>query len=503
LSKLKQLLSRFLPPSARGFHEKAHELLAITTKLTQMNASLQDELLKQNEQMAFLQSGVLQEIQNMQAQNTEIHDKILECFSKMDGQLVAINHTDKSIGDLSSALLREITSAKKEIKDTRVMLRDFIKHSAETILKDKPVNKSRYLFVNDTFDTFHHGCTGTSFVIRKMLGDSVASVRFELLLSYMAPKKIEDFFSEEFKIKWERENDWLINKAELCDEIVINGEGSMAMYRPFTLNYFYLAYYCMKHLGKKVHVINHSIGLTQYHVEMSETDAENFSSIIKLVYSDVSSCYVRETESMSCMESILPGKAKLSFDCLPIYITKYYKQTDNIVRNKIVISGGNFLPDWFPRFIDEVLKSLPEDFSDMPVKFLLSEMPCKEYTGDVNLYKAITKSVGKQVDLVAVSSTDEWLDELAFASIFISGRFHHSIACFMLDTPFLAFKTNNKKMEGMLDIIKKKDCLLDGDFEEVVERSATILRNRDFYNPNSEAIKNMIVDLAYANFEFI
>lgn len=376
---------------------------------------------------------------------------------------------------------------------------------SEYKLQTEAFQRCRYLLINDTFNTFHHGSTATSIAIKSYLGDSVNTIPYDLIFNpRVFPTSLREFLSREFEIKWEKENNWLIEKVKQCEEVVMNGEGSMACYGNGTLYDLYLAYYCSVKLGKKVHIINHSIYTDDYVHFLSPDAAEDFKAMVRLTYSVITNAYIREPQSFMHMEKLLPGKAKQSFDCISLYISKIYdrSRTDNVKKNGIVISGGNFLGPWYADFLKALLKTLPAKFSDMSVSFLFSDIPYCELSGDEELFSKISAVLGGNVEKCIVKSTDEWLDVIGSTALFISGRFHHSIAAFMLDTPFFAFKTDTKKMEGMLEVIQKTENLLSENKDQALLQCKTLFENPKFFENNDNSIKEKIVDMALRNFTF-
>ena len=288
----------------------------------------------------------------------------------------------------------------------------------------------------------------------------------------------------------------------------------MARYGTWTLNFLYLAYYCATVLKKRVHIINHSIFLSNYVDNADNTDnagnadalpvneAEDFAQIVKLTYSAITGCCVREPESFAQLEALVPGKARLGFDCISIYIRETYAKSMIEGRNRIVISGGNFLGRWYAPFIKDLLGVLPDELAKLPVAFLFSDIAYSEISGDIALWEEVFTLLGGNIEKIAVQNTDDWLDAIGSAALLVSGRFHHSIAAFMLDTPFLAFRTDTKKMEGMLQAIEKAENLLPGNVAGAMARAGILLHDPGFFTANDEHIKEKIANLALNNFNF-
>lgn len=363
------------------------------------------------------------------------------------------------------------------------------------------------LLVNDTFNIFHHGCSATSMAIRMQLESQchLSIVPWVSLIDpQVSPKSYQEFISYEFMQKWMQVNSKIIQSILAADHVVINGEGSVSRYGSGTRSLFYLMYVSSKILGKKTSIINHSVYTSNYAESLSVNEQNDFINIIKCAYSSLANCWVREEKSLEQLERVRPGVGKLSFDCLPLYIQKMYPHYGSTLsKNGILVSGGNFLGDWYLDFLSEILPHLEVAVGSTALKFLFSDIPYSERSGDMDLYKKIASRFGDKVHLLAAKTTDEWLQAIQSASIFISGRFHHSMACFMLDTPFMAFRTDTKKMEGMLMGIEKTDSLLESDNVELaIHQARSLLANPSFLKENSSLLKQRILEKSALNFDF-
>jgi glycosyltransferase involved in cell wall biosynthesis len=369
-----------------------------------------------------------------------------------------------------------------------------------------PSKGHKYLFVNDTFNTFHHGCSATSLAIRRHLcelGDnSTIGISWEAISNpKLAPRNHDEFVSYEFRLKWERENAKLLRLFAASEHIVVNGEGSMSNYHYGSLFLFYLIYYCAEHLKKDVSVINHSLFTTTYSDRLDERTHSDFLKIVATAYRGLKNCWVREPESLTQLEEIVPGRGKLCFDCLPLYVQEIFPHTkQDIERRGVLVGGGNYLDDRYPEFLEALTPVLEDAFGAFEYAFLFSDVPHSQSSGDIALYNRIHELMPDRVCLRSVKTTDEWLDEIRSARLLVSGRFHHTIAAFMLDTPFFAFKTDTKKMEGMLSVVEKSHLLLDHDDAGNIVRVKEFLRDDDFFKANATHIKKKVLNLAMNNF---
>jgi len=65
--------------------------------------------------------------------------------------------------------------------------------------------------------------------------------------------------------------------------------------------------------------------------------------------------------------------------------------------------------------------------------------------------------------VVNATSMDQWLQTIDQATLFVSGRFHHSIAAFCLNTPFITLNSNTYKVHGLCAMLNQPTPLLYND----------------------------------------
>ena len=381
-------------------------------------------------------------------------------------------------------------------------------------LKENQNGICDYLLLNDTFNTFHHGSTGTSLAILHHLKQKTSKEIISIPLQDASmpigiyPKNINDFTSIEFYKRWSELNKDIIGKIKLCKHVIVNGEGCISHYNDGTLNMLYIIYISKTVFNKKVSLINHSVFTSNYVDVLNVDEQKDFINIVLLVYNILDNCKVREKYSLKELNDIGYVKSSLAFDCLPLYIEEIYKnnkESNNLAKEYITISGGNFLDEWYTGFIYEILPELKKKYPNAKIIFLYSDIPYSETTGDMEIFKLLKNKLGENsIILKKVNLTDEWLGVLEKSYILISGRFHHTIASFMLDIPFLAFKTNTKKLEGILEIMEKEESLLEREnIDKSIEKARRLISSNKFYLSNNNNIKNKIITLAKSNFKNI
>lgn len=370
---------------------------------------------------------------------------------------------------------------------------------------NQKIRNKTVLYLNDTYNDFHYGCTGTSYVIRKELQKKFKSIQMISVEQIsrnikIAPKKVSNFTSTKFFNNWKNKNSEIIEKIKNNDYIVVNGEGCISHYNDGTCNLLYAIYISKIKYKKNVSIINHSVFLKNYVDHLSPNDENEFKKIIKLVYQNIDFCAVREFHSLIQLNYIIQNKGILSFDSLPLYISRYFKKPKKN-KNQIVITGGNFLnPKKFAIFIKKLIETNSK-LKNKKIVFLYSENINSPAQENILILQAIKKYI-KKIEIIKAKSLNEWLSVIQESKLLISGRFHHSIAAFMLDTPFLVFKTNTLKVEAFVSMISKEDSLLrnydDYNFNKAIHQ----LNSKNFYQKNNKYIKDCIISLAKNNFNF-
>lgn len=369
-----------------------------------------------------------------------------------------------------------------------------------------------YLLLNDTFDTFHHGCSATSIAIKMQLmkiskGKNVESVSWrDIHAPELYPKKVGEYVSDEFFEKWKDKNRLIYLKILNSNHIIINGEGSLSHYDAGTLILLYLAYISKVRFGKHVSIINHSLYYREYNKAEDHEDYDEYKNIIRLVYEAIDNAVLREKKSYLQLKHLVPDKGILGFDCLPLYIKNHYIQQDIHISNYILISGGNNLGEWYAEYIYMVHDYLQKYFGKkLKIYFLFSDIPYSNESFDLGIYEKVVGKLSKNEAMIyKVQTTDEWLSVIEKAVLFISGRFHHTIASFMLNTPFLVFEADTKKVESMLYEINKEECLINQN--EVINnlsQTRKIIESNHFFDDSNENIKSNIIEQSKINFSLL
>ncbi len=350
-------------------------------------------------------------------------------------------------------------------------------------------NKKILLF-NDTDGDYHFGCSATSQALKYCLGitDNEYTHKVTDWNRTPFPYYEKDFDDDDFFAQWSENNNDIIKQILVSDICVFTCEGTLHGYdeRPGTRNLLYMIYICKMRYNKKTFVINCSC----YPVyNLQDVSKENLACIIyKKVLEKIDKCIVRERASLAILNK-LGVNAKIAFDCLPLYVKLFYQEamlSEKLNKNYTLISGGSTLHKSFYKFIKNLWKNYKINGD---VYFLASCMPeinaddkhCIEEIQKFNK-KFKTKLLRRKIKILYTKSTNEWLSVIKRGKLFVSGRFHHSIAAAIFQTPYVCLDANTPKTDA-LKMITKPDEL----WKLSLENFEEILGKDKF-----EALKNKI-----------
>ena len=484
------------------------------------------------DQLQVLIKGMTEELNSIRNQMTASENAVMQA---MDGR---IWQAEKMLKETTDARIYQAEQLINQTTDTRIWNAEKIINQttdgriwqaendiANTLhLCDKAIydiqkklfkdveNSIEILFANDTTNTYHHGSSATSMAILdhlKTLSGKTGILPMPLLCENVSifPLTVEDFDSNEFFSIWADKNEKLIDYITKSKIIVINGEGCITQYCAGTLNLLYFAYVAQVRYGKKCSIINHSLcirnGINEETDENISLNKKRFKDIIRLVYSKLSFIAVREEQSLQILREILPHTGCLSFDCICLYIVNQYTPTKNETQY-ITVSGGNALRDKDIEYLSYLLPKIQKKYEKSKICFLFSDISMSDNTRDIAIYKKLNEKCDVDIQLLRVRTTKEWLDCIYNSQIIISGRFHHSIAAYMLDTPFVSFSPDIHKLKSALDMMDCQHHLIkeESTKEEILGKIVEICEGVEQI-PYSKAKKNELIKLAEENFKGI
>lgn len=184
--------------------------------------------------------------------------------------------------------------------------------------------------------------------------------------------------------------------------------------------------------------------------------------IYKLVYDVIDVAVIREPESVKAMKAIKVKNIIEGFDSMPIYIEdKYHRH--GIKEHKTLLVAGSVIFGGAAKLESDGLKVTTEGELIFK-KFIayLKDMKSRGYrlkfiygakantAEDDKILAQYFKQKLPEIDIIFIPDEDKWLGEIEKADIFVSGRFHHTIAASCLGTKFIALNSNTPKITGML-----------------------------------------------------
>lgn len=355
---------------------------------------------------------------------------------------------------------------------------------------------TRIAFLNDTSSWYHWGCTGTSEAIKAALaarGHEVTPVPIQAIYGCRnPPTRTQDFDDPQFFNRFFHENLPVTGPILQSDVIVINGEGSLHGLSQIAIVLLYLAYSAKRCCKKNVQIINHSC----YPTDLDSLATSPIAEIYRGVYRHLDFVAVREHLSRELLQR-LGISATLSFDCLPLYISKHPPESPAQRSPAIVLAGS---VAWRPEGLSALgnyIDTMTASGHSIQVLTGARSDPARDDVAFLDALRQHQPTGWKHVD---AASLDEWLTTIASASLLISGRFHYTIASCMLDTPCIVLNSNTPKNcalceeAGLAPPINYDDAQLE---HLLHERTKAILG----HPPLSPDVKKEWLDRAGHNFD--
>ncbi len=349
--------------------------------------------------------------------------------------------------------------------------------------------------MNDTFDWYHWGCTATSSAIRKRIsqkGFDILCVPINYTYDFKnPPKKLEDFDDIHLFNQARTAQKDIFDEIDKSDAVVINGEGTLHHVTRISVSLLYMAYASKRFLHKPVHIINHSV--YPKNVTVAEEDISFF--LYKTIYEKMDFIAIREHISHNLMRQ-LGVDAELSFDCLPITVMEDYRPETTPVGKKVVISGSISFGEQKISDLVKYMKHMKQNGFDIHVLMGSRTLPAKD---DVQFVQCLKEHDFHAWDLIRASSLKEWLDCIGSAGVFVSGRFHHSLAAIFLKVPCVLMESNTPKNTALAETFMLDPPLRfssDAFLDELVARTEKALLR----TPVAERILTAMRERAEKNF---
>ncbi len=354
------------------------------------------------------------------------------------------------------------------------------------------------LLLNDTSFWYHWGCSCTSLAIHAQLRQTwevVTSLPIDKTRQLQAlPDTLDAFDDSDCFARFNQCHPDIVAQLNSADVIYINGEGTLHGLSDQSIGLLYLIWIAKTRLSKQVHLINHSC-YPEDSTHVSDTPAYQ---LYKKIYQSLDSVSIRETQSQTVV-SKMGISSRLSFDCLPLFIDRYFTPTPRPENKNIVIAGsvawGRKTTQAFATFLKKISA---EGYSPI----LLIGANAHLAADDVQFVETLQQSIPGCFELRLATSELEWLNTIADARLLVSGRFHHSIAAAFLGTPFLVLESNTPKIDGMMEMfsLHSRASATDPELANTLYQTALkIIHSPDDYVLNS-TLKTELTSLALRNF---
>jgi len=337
----------------------------------------------------------------------------------------------------------------------------------------------KIVLFNDTSAHYHWGCTANATALK----ENIAALGFDLhaipIMATYTLKEVPSFAAFDDRTQFKRfcsANAEIFKALQEARAVVINAEGTLHDMRPAPRALLYVAYISKLFLGKHVEIINHSAypkddpTLSPPTIETQEL-AER---IYKKVYSQLDFIAIREPYSQKEMQK-LGINSTLSFDCLPLYIDAHYHTPKQVKEKNLVISGSVAFTQQGVEELSSYMEKMSKRGFTIELLIGAAAHPSRD---DMVFVETLQNKCSAPFTLVNAASLDEWLQTIQQATLFVSGRFQHSLAAFCLNTPFIALNSNTHKVHGLCSLLDQSEPLLYSDpnlLDHLLTRTETIL----------------------------
>lgn len=317
---------------------------------------------------------------------------------------------------------------------------------------------TKFLFLNDTSEDYHFGCTCTSEFIRGQILQHGTCTSMGVMDVWNTPApSAEDWDNPAVFQAWMGEHPEWGEKLSACDAVITNGEGTIMGWqgRQGTQALLFLLYAAKKHLGKKVILINHSSYPQASPYAPETAESRRVGELYAKVYRQLDFCAVRDMRSLAVLNALGCRNVQLAADCLPLYVSAHFTPAaPQGSGGYVLISGGTLMNEHWQLFCDKILPALKQ--ISPQVMFLFAETPKRTAADDEQLLEKIKdynrRLFRRRIGVIRAKTAEEWLSAIHRAKFFASGRFHHSLAALSVGTPFAVLGAHSPKNCLLLDV---------------------------------------------------
>jgi len=300
------------------------------------------------------------------------------------------------------------------------------------------------ILLNDTTDWYHWGCTATSLGLKSLIGeryDLIDAIPIRTTNRLARPPNAPPQFHDAVFFKLHAaENADLYRRIERADCVFVHGEGTIHGLGRAAINLLYMAFAARRYVGKPVYVVNHSL-YPQTGRAAEEASADAFYRSIYAAFDYVA---IRETLSKEIADR-LGLAAALSFDCLPLTAERLFPAKPT--RGKTLAIAGSVAFDAAGLAALVAFANGMKRRGYQPV--VVTGAQANPAADDVRFVAALRTHDTGDWSYVEAKSLEEWLTTIGSAALLVSGRFHHTLAAFAMQTPFVMLNSNTPKMNAL------------------------------------------------------
>ncbi len=318
------------------------------------------------------------------------------------------------------------------------------------------------LLVNDTSEVCHWGCTATSTALK--VGIAARGYTLDVVPASGIPRLgsliacADDFDNDDVQRRLYEKAPTLSAQMETAQTILINAEGCLHGDRNVAKTLLYIAWYAAVRLGKPVDLVNHSC----YPQDSLTVVDDDLLVIYRRTYAAVRFVAVREPPSHRLVQQWLRAEAKLSFDCLPLYVKAHGPEPGRTRRRAVTFASSVIWQRAWAAGLVDIMAQLAS--AGREVRILTGangdlNHEDRAFMGDIRRAwrrRAILSGRFWQPSpwrVVEAQTMDVWLATIAESRLLVSGRFHHSIAAACMGTPRIMLDSNTPKIEGVLEVL--------------------------------------------------
>lgn len=296
--------------------------------------------------------------------------------------------------------------------------------------------------LNDTSEWYHWGCHGSSLGLRGLVDrrfkpDTITIVPIKMTYapSYLpetAAAMLDAGNAEAFLKGWPAAQ--ALREAE---EVIINGEGTLHGSASHVRRLLTIMIVCGAVLGKRVHVVNHSV--------FPPLSDPATLALYRLAYQSAHHLAVRESDSARLIRAHFDRNARLAFDCLPLTLERTVLESRRDGPDYAIVTGTSAMD----RAGLDVLAAGASNLARQGLKLIwLLGAPKNPAVDEGQQAELCARQIGAEI--VAAASFEEWARLIRDARFAFTGRFHYLIARLCLGGPFAAFGGNTPKIDTML-----------------------------------------------------